>query len=87
MKLYDNDSYRDTFTEAVYSLLSDDPMWDRANQIIDLYDSATAVEVPDSTLGGTYVNVEWLRAKEVQGAGRTPSWWPWGWQYRDREAG
>ena len=45
MKLYDNDSYRDTFTEAVYSLLSDDPMWDRANQIIDLYDSATAVEV------------------------------------------
>lgn len=50
MKLYDNDSYRDTFTEAVYSLLSDDPMWDRANQIIDLYDSATAVEVPDSTL-------------------------------------
>ena len=40
MKLYDNDSYRDTFTEAVYSLLSDDPMWDRANQIIDLYDSA-----------------------------------------------
>ena len=66
MKLYDNDSYRDTFTEAVYSLLSDDPMWDRANQIIDLYDSATAVEVPDSTLGGTYVNVEWLRRTEEE---------------------
>ncbi len=50
MKLYDNDSHRDTFTELVYSALSDDPTWDRANQIIDSFDSAPAVEVPDSTL-------------------------------------
>lgn len=48
MKLYDNDSYRDTFTEGVYELLSGDTTWDRANQIIDLFDGATVVEVPDA---------------------------------------
>lgn len=48
MKLYDNDSYRDSFTELVYALLNDDTTWDRANQIIEAFDSAPAVEVPDS---------------------------------------
>lgn len=66
MKLYDNDSYRDTFTEEVYNALSDDPTWDRANRIIDSFDSAPSVEVPDTTLGGTYVNVEWLRRTEAE---------------------
>lgn len=66
MKLYDNDSHRDTFTELVYSTLSDDPTWDRANQIIDSFDSAPSVEVPDATLSGTYVNAEWLRRTEEE---------------------
>lgn len=48
MKLYDNDSYRDTFTEGVYELLSGDTTWDRANQIIGLFDGATVVEAPDT---------------------------------------
>ncbi len=44
MKLYDNDSYRDEFMNGVYALLSSDPTSDRANQIIDLFDLAPAVE-------------------------------------------
>ena len=44
MKLYDNDAYRDEFMEAVYNLLSDDSSNDRANQVIDLFDAAPAVE-------------------------------------------
>ncbi len=66
MKLYDNDSHRDTFTELVYDLLNDDPTWDRANQIVESFDSAPAVEVPDTTLGGTYVNIEWLKRTEAE---------------------
>ncbi len=42
--LYDNDSYREEFIEAVYELLEDDPTRDRANQIIDLFDSAPEIE-------------------------------------------
>lgn len=44
MKLYDNDAYRDEFMELVYSLLHSDGTNDRANQIIDAFDSAMAVE-------------------------------------------
>ena len=44
MKLYDNDAYRCEFMDGVYSLLSDDPTWDRANQIIDLFDAAPVAE-------------------------------------------
>lgn len=66
MKLYDNDSYRDTFTEGVYGLLSSDTTWDRANQIIDLFDDAPEVDVPNTTLGGTYVNIEWLKRTEAE---------------------
>lgn len=66
MKLYDNDSHRDAFTELVYDLLNDDPTWDRANQIIESFDSAPAVEIPDTTLGGTYVNIEWLKRAEAE---------------------
>lgn len=66
MKLYDNDRHRDNFTELVYELLSDDPTWHRANQIIESFDSAPAVELPDTTLGGTYVNIEWLKRTEAE---------------------
>ena len=43
MKLYDNDSYREEFMEEVYKLLADDPDNYRANEIIDLFDSAPPV--------------------------------------------
>lgn len=51
MKLYDNDSARQQFTETVYELLSSDSDNYRANQIIDAYDSipymeAVSVEIP-----------------------------------------
>lgn len=60
MKLYDNDSHHDTFTELVYDLLSDDPTWDRANQIIESFDSAPAVEVSDTIINkpGIYVKTQ-----------------------------
>ena len=44
MKSYDNDAYREDFVEGVYGILSDDPDWNRANAIIDLFDSAPAAE-------------------------------------------
>lgn len=44
MKLYDNDAYREEFVELVYDLLRDDGTNDRANQIIDAFDSAPEVE-------------------------------------------
>ncbi len=43
MKLYDNDSFRETFMERVYELLADDPDNFRANEIIGLFDSAPSV--------------------------------------------
>ena len=50
MKLYDNDAYRDEFMEAVYNLLSGDSSNDRANQVIDLFDAAPAVEAEPAPL-------------------------------------
>lgn len=44
MRLYDNDEYRDEFMGLVYSLLHSDGTNDRANQIIDAFDSIPAVE-------------------------------------------
>lgn len=44
MKLYDNDTYREQFMELVYNLLKSDETNDRANQIIDAFDMAPAVE-------------------------------------------
>lgn len=44
MKLYDNDSFREQFTEIVYDLLSGDADNVRANQIISAFDSVPAVE-------------------------------------------
>lgn len=44
MKLYDNDEYRDDFMSLVYSLLHSDGTNDRANQIIDAFDSIPEVE-------------------------------------------
>ena len=40
MKLYDNDAYRDEFMSLVYGLLAADGTNDRANQIIDAFDTA-----------------------------------------------
>lgn len=76
MKLYDNDAYRDEFMELVYSLLHSDGTNDRANQIIDAFDSAMAVEaepiLPNDPLtleelremGGEPVWVECLGTKD-----------------------
>lgn len=50
MKLYDNDAYRDEFMEAVYNLLSGDSSNDLANQVIDLFDAAPAVETEPAPL-------------------------------------
>lgn len=50
MKLYDNDACRDEFMEAVYNLLSGDSSNDRANQVIDLFDAAPAVEAEPAPL-------------------------------------
>lgn len=44
MKLYDNDSYRDEFMEIVYDLLASDETNDRANQIIDAFDTTPEIE-------------------------------------------
>lgn len=44
MKLYDNDGYREEFMALVYGLLMSDKTNDRANQIIDAFDYAPAVE-------------------------------------------
>lgn len=44
MKLYDNDAYREEFMALVYDLLHSDGTNDRANQIIDAFDMAPAVE-------------------------------------------
>ncbi|MCI8623775.1 MAG: hypothetical protein HFG26_08945 [Provencibacterium sp.] len=44
MRLYDNDIYRDDFMTLVYDLLHSDGTNDRANQIIDAFDSAPEVE-------------------------------------------
>lgn len=54
MKLFDNDKYRDDFMELVYRLLHSDGTNDRANQIIDAFDSIPVVEampvLPNSPL-------------------------------------
>ena len=42
-KLYDNGAYREDFMALVYDELSSDPTNDRANRIIDAYDSAPTV--------------------------------------------
>lgn len=60
MKLYDNDAYRDEFMEAVYNLLSGDSSNDRANQVIDLFDAAPAVEAEPAP-SNTPLTLEQLR--------------------------
>ena len=44
MKLYDNDEYRNEFMAIVYALLHSDGTNDRANQIIDAFDNAPAID-------------------------------------------
>lgn len=67
MKLYDNDAYREDFMALVYDLLDSDGTNDRANQIIDAFDMAPAVEAEPLTpnapltldeLGKIYENEE-----------------------------
>jgi len=60
MKLYDNDAYRDEFMEAVYNLLSGDSSNDRANQVIDLFDAAPAVDAEPAP-SNTPLTLEQLR--------------------------
>lgn len=72
MKLYDNDAYRDEFMEAVYNLLSGDSSNDRANQVIDLFDAAPAVEAEPAP-SNTPLTLEQLR--EMDGE---PVWIEWG---------
>ena len=43
MRLYDNEAYRDTFMQGVYDLLEDDPINERANAIIELFDNAPTI--------------------------------------------
>lgn len=50
MKLYDNDSFRETFMKRVYELLADDPDNYRANEIIDLFDNAPEFNPPNDPL-------------------------------------
>ena len=50
MRLYDNEAYRDTFMQGVYDLLEDDPTNERANAIIELFDSAPVVTLPNEPL-------------------------------------
>ena len=50
MKLYDNDSFRETFMKRVYELLADDPDNYRANEIIDLFDNAPEFNPPNEPL-------------------------------------
>lgn len=44
MRLYDNDAYREDFVTGVYDVLSNDTTWERADQIIQLFDNAPIVE-------------------------------------------
>ena len=69
MKLYDNDSYREEFMEEVYKLLADDPDNYRANEIIDLFDSAPPV------MGfGKWVSVEERLPEYNPGTGAKSYW-------------
>lgn len=68
MKLYDNDAYRDEFMEAVYNLLPDDSSNDRANQVIDLFDAAPAVEAEPAPPNDP------LTLKQLQEMGGEPVW-------------
>ena len=63
MRLYDNDAYREDFMSLVYGLLSDDSTNDRANQIIDAFDSAPEAEAEVLPSNGT-LTLEQLRGME-----------------------
>lgn len=69
MKLYDNDAYRDQFMEVVYSLLFSDGTNDRANQIIDAFDSIPAVNTAAEPFDGGPLTLE-----EVQQMSGEPIW-------------
>ena len=71
MKLYDNDAYRDEFMEAVYNLLSGDSSNDRANQVIDLFDAAPAVETEPAPLNDP-LTLEELREMDGEPVFLTP---------------
>lgn len=50
--------YRDEFVNGVYGELSDDPGWNRANAIIDLFDSAPEADV------APIVHARWIGSGE-----------------------
>ncbi len=41
--LIDQSEYRDEFINGIYGLCGNDPTWERANAIIDLFDSAPVI--------------------------------------------
>lgn len=65
MKLYDNDAYRDEFMEFVYDLLRSDGTNDRANLIIDKFDSAPEVEA-EPLLSNEPLTLEELREMDSE---------------------
>lgn len=77
MKLYDNDSYRETFMEAVYEILASDSDNYRANAIIDAFDSVPGTTVKaDGEISGLTTAEVWSKIKAAYMEG-----------YDDREAG
>lgn len=68
MRLYDNDAYREEFMELVYNLLHSDETNDRANQIIDAFDMAPAMEAEPLLTNDP------LTLDELRGDGRKPVW-------------
>lgn len=80
MKLYDNDAYRNEFMETVYNLLSGDSSNDRANQVIDLFDAAPAVEAEPAPLNDP-LTLEQLREMDgepvyvTSSIGEQPMWY------------
>ena len=69
MKLYDNDSFRETFMKRVYELLADDPENYRANEIIDLFDNAPEFNPPNE-----WVSVEERLPEYNPGTGAKSYW-------------
>lgn len=69
MKLYDNDSFRETFMKRVYELLADDPDNYRANEIIDLFDNAPEFNPPNE-----WVSVEERLPEYNPGTGAKSYW-------------
>lgn len=76
MRLYDNEAYRDTFMQGVYDLLEDDHTNERANAIIELFDSAPAVTTPNEPLTlGQLREMDGKPVYVVSAIGECPAWY------------